>query len=271
MESFATPYPVVFQDGEGGERDVGYIGVHPALAFKRFQQLLGQKTGVAPQHLGAVFVCRKVVGNAEKRVKLPINENTNFNMLLSKHSPLRERDVHFLVFKAGDGKKKGREEAEEEAAGEAFLGGGAFAGGQNQAAQAGERQRIMAALGNLGGGPKPGAKGAAGGANGVQGNGQGPPPPPRGGPSPTVMVPGGPRPLGSWPVAPAADAGPGGKGKGRGVPLGGPSMAGPMGGLPAPRLGVEYVVPSIEDPVVVGFRGASPYGPVGDREVKVKV
>lgn len=33
----------------------------------------------------------------EKRQKLPVNENTNFCIILNQHNPSRERDAHFLV------------------------------------------------------------------------------------------------------------------------------------------------------------------------------
>ena len=58
MESFATPYPVVFHDGEK-EHDKGYIGVHSVLTFKRFQSLLTQKVGLPSGQMSAVFVCRR--------------------------------------------------------------------------------------------------------------------------------------------------------------------------------------------------------------------
>jgi len=33
----------------------------------------------------------------DKRQKLPVNENTNFNIILNQHNPTRERDAHFLI------------------------------------------------------------------------------------------------------------------------------------------------------------------------------
>ena len=33
----------------------------------------------------------------DKRQKLPVNENTNFNIILNQHNPSRERDAHFLI------------------------------------------------------------------------------------------------------------------------------------------------------------------------------
>ncbi len=38
-------------------------------------------------------------GDAEgmKKQKLPINENTNFNIILNQHNPSRERDAHFFI------------------------------------------------------------------------------------------------------------------------------------------------------------------------------
>lgn len=96
MESFATPYPVVFYDGEQ-EHDKGVVGVHSVLSFKRFQALMSQKTGIPTNQLSAVFVCRRTLKDTDKRQKLPINENTNFNIILNQHNPSREKDCHFLV------------------------------------------------------------------------------------------------------------------------------------------------------------------------------
>jgi hypothetical protein len=61
MESFATPYPVIFMDGDGVETEKGHIGVHSVLSFKRFQSIMTQKTGLPAQNLSAVFVCRRTV------------------------------------------------------------------------------------------------------------------------------------------------------------------------------------------------------------------
>eukprot|EP00249_Psilotum_nudum_P020277 c27634_g2_i1 orf=288-1688(-) len=96
MESFATPYPVIFYDGEQ-EHDKGQIGVHSVLPFKRFQALLSQKTGLPANQLSAVFVCKRTAKDTNKRQKLPINENTNFSIILNQHNPSREKDCHFLV------------------------------------------------------------------------------------------------------------------------------------------------------------------------------
>ncbi|CAM6095959.1 unnamed protein product [Calypogeia fissa] len=96
MESFATPYPVLFYDGEQ-EHDKGHVGLHSVLTFKRFQALVAQKTGIPANQLSAVFVCRRTLKDTEKRQKLPINDNTNFNIILNQHNPSRERDCHFLV------------------------------------------------------------------------------------------------------------------------------------------------------------------------------
>ena len=96
MESFATPYQVVFYDGEH-EHEKGVVGVHSVLSFKRFQALMSQKTGIPANQLSAVFVCRRTLKDTDKRQKLPINENTNFNIILNQHNPSREKDCHFLV------------------------------------------------------------------------------------------------------------------------------------------------------------------------------
>ena len=40
---------------------------------------------------------RSQVNDVEKRQKLPVNENTNFNIILNQHNPSRERDAHFLI------------------------------------------------------------------------------------------------------------------------------------------------------------------------------
>ena len=37
------------------------------------------------------------MNDVEKKQKLPINENTNFCIILNQHNPSRERDAHFLI------------------------------------------------------------------------------------------------------------------------------------------------------------------------------
>ena len=62
MESFATPFPVLFDDGETAEpKQMGAIGVHSVLSFKRFQALMSQKINLPASQLTAVFVCRRAV------------------------------------------------------------------------------------------------------------------------------------------------------------------------------------------------------------------
>lgn len=61
MESFATPYPLYFQDDDGETKSLGVIGVHSVLTFKRFQALMSQKTNLPANQLSAVFVCRRMV------------------------------------------------------------------------------------------------------------------------------------------------------------------------------------------------------------------
>jgi hypothetical protein len=62
MESFATPYALFFDDGDGGEpRAMGHIGVHSVLTYRRFQALMSQKVNLAANQLSAVFVCRRTV------------------------------------------------------------------------------------------------------------------------------------------------------------------------------------------------------------------
>lgn len=96
MESFATPYPLFFFDGEQ-EQDRGFVGIHSVLTFKRFQSHVSQKMGIPPNQLSTVFVCRKALEGAEKKQKLPINGSTNFNILLNQHNPSKERNCYFLV------------------------------------------------------------------------------------------------------------------------------------------------------------------------------
>ena len=151
---------------------MGYIGIHNVLNYKRFQQLVSQKTGYLASQTSAVLVCRRQVGDVGKRQKLPINENTNFNIILSQHNPMRERDVHFLVTlkkskkerKQANRKKAEEEEAEEEAAADALA---ASSLAPSDAAMR-ERERISSALGAL----NPGAlKGRDGQGEGERGPG----------------------------------------------------------------------------------------------------
>lgn len=98
MESFATPYPLIFTDGET-EVDKGVIGIHSVLTFKRFQALMSQKTGLPTAQLSSMFVCRKSGEDEDgsgKRQRVPIGESTNFNIFLNQHNPMREKDCYFL-------------------------------------------------------------------------------------------------------------------------------------------------------------------------------
>ena len=237
------------------ERDVGYIGIHNVLNYKRFQQLVSQKTGYLASQTSAVLVCRRQVGDVEKRQKLPINENTNFNIILSQHNPMRERDVHFLVTlkkskkerKQSSRKKAEEEDAEGEAGGEASA---PTSPAPSDAAMR-ERERISSALGALNlGALKGGAGGEASKAKGGQAsnssqNGQG---------GSTSQRNVGGRPVGT------GQGGWGAQQPGMGLQR---SLSGGMGAavLP-PKPASEYVVPSAEDPIVTGWRGPSPFGPI---------
>ena len=69
MESFATPFPVLFDDGETAEpKQMGAIGVHSVLSFKRFQALMSQKINLPASQLTAVFVCRRAVRSRPGRL-----------------------------------------------------------------------------------------------------------------------------------------------------------------------------------------------------------
>jgi hypothetical protein len=71
MESFATPFPVLFDDGETAEpKQMGAIGVHSVLSFKRFQALMSQKINLPAGQLTAVFVCRRAVRHMPGRLEL---------------------------------------------------------------------------------------------------------------------------------------------------------------------------------------------------------
>ena len=96
METFATPYPLIFFDGEK-EIDKGVVGIHSCLSFKRFVAMVGQKAGHPPASLSTVLVCRKSTGSGDKKQKLPVNEHTNFSIILNQHNSMKERDCHFLV------------------------------------------------------------------------------------------------------------------------------------------------------------------------------
>lgn len=118
MESFATAYRVTFFDGEQ-EYDKGYVGVHSLLTYRRFQALVSQRTGIPPNQQSTVFVCRRTLKMTEKRQKLPINENTNFSIILNQHNPSREKDCYFYVTvkkPKKDRKGRGKRNAEAEIA-----------------------------------------------------------------------------------------------------------------------------------------------------------
>ena len=96
MESFPTPYPVVFFDGEQ-EQDKGFVDINSVLTFKRFQSLISQKMGLPPNQLSAVFICRRMIKDMGKWQRFPITIKTNFNTFLSEHNPNKDRDSYFLV------------------------------------------------------------------------------------------------------------------------------------------------------------------------------
>jgi hypothetical protein len=58
---------------------------------------MSQKTGIPANQLSSMFVCKKTSKDTEKRQKLPINESTNFSIILNQHNPSKEKDCHFLV------------------------------------------------------------------------------------------------------------------------------------------------------------------------------
>ena len=62
METFATPYPLLFDDDSGGPpRQVGVVPVSSVLTFRRVQDLIAQKTNLPTSTLSIVFVCRRTV------------------------------------------------------------------------------------------------------------------------------------------------------------------------------------------------------------------
>lgn len=109
MEGFATAYPVLFFDGEQ-KYDKGNVGLHSLLYYKKFQTIIAQLTGIPPNQQSTVFVCRRSLKSmSEKRQRLPINENTNFAIILNQHNPSREKDCYFLVsVKKSKRDRKGR-------------------------------------------------------------------------------------------------------------------------------------------------------------------
>ncbi|GAQ86052.1 cytoplasmic FMR1 interacting protein [Klebsormidium nitens] len=94
MERFATPLPCIYSDGEQ-EHVRGQLGIYSALTFKRFQQLMTQKTGVPAAQLSAVLAYKRSVGGEERRQKLNISEATNFGIVLRIHA--KETDAHFVI------------------------------------------------------------------------------------------------------------------------------------------------------------------------------
>ncbi|GLJ55676.1 hypothetical protein SUGI_1195970 [Cryptomeria japonica] len=91
MEDLATAYPLVYFDGDQ-KYDKGHVGVHSLLAYRRFQVMVTQLTGIPPNQQSIAFICRR-----SKRQRLPVNENTNFGIILNQHNPNREKDCYFLV------------------------------------------------------------------------------------------------------------------------------------------------------------------------------
>eukprot|EP01018_Ginkgo_biloba_P018382 Gb_06536 [translate_table: standard] len=94
MESSYTPYKIVFFDGHE-EFDNGHVGLHPLLTFKRFQGLISQKIRLSESQsrlCKILLICGNSRNNKPR--KLPINENTNFRILLKSTS---EKDCYFSV------------------------------------------------------------------------------------------------------------------------------------------------------------------------------
>ncbi|GLJ26724.1 hypothetical protein SUGI_0520620 [Cryptomeria japonica] len=89
MENFATTYPLVYFDGDQ-KYDKGHVKVHSLLAYKWFQVMVAQLTGIPPNQQSITFICKWT-----KRQRLLVNENTNFGIILNQHNPNREKDCYF--------------------------------------------------------------------------------------------------------------------------------------------------------------------------------
>ncbi|OVA07135.1 hypothetical protein BVC80_1289g54 [Macleaya cordata] len=94
-------FPVVFFDGER-EVDIGNVGVHPALEFKKFQSIVSQKIGISPHQISISLICRKKSRSSGTR-KVPINEKVNFGLIVL------EKDCYFYaVLKRSRREKRGK-------------------------------------------------------------------------------------------------------------------------------------------------------------------
>jgi hypothetical protein len=100
MAAFAASYPFVFKSSEGNgsdqERLKGLVQLSAGTTFQDFQQQLAQRIGLLPGQLQVVIACSRA-NEFDQLQKIPIHEGTNFNVILTQHNPARDKNVHFIV------------------------------------------------------------------------------------------------------------------------------------------------------------------------------
>ncbi|EFJ19262.1 hypothetical protein SELMODRAFT_419461 [Selaginella moellendorffii] len=98
MDSFATPYPVLFRDGEKDHLK-GHIGIHPLLSFAKFQSQMSRLIGITASDLCIYLVSQRspndVTEDNPRPQRFYINENTNFGLIVSHHHPSLDGGSHF--------------------------------------------------------------------------------------------------------------------------------------------------------------------------------
>jgi hypothetical protein len=97
MEAFAASYPFVYKS-EAGDQDrlKGLVQLAAGTTFQDFQQQLAQRVGLPAAQLQVVIACSRA-NEFDQLQKIPIHEGTNFTVILTQHNPARDKNVHFIV------------------------------------------------------------------------------------------------------------------------------------------------------------------------------
>lgn len=109
-----TVFPVAFFDGER-EMNIGDVRITPAMNYKSFQLMLGEKIGISPNQISIYLVNRKRNRRSQfsdDRRRIPVTGKANFGAIC------RQKECCFLVILKRSRKSRGRRER--------MIGGGGF-------------------------------------------------------------------------------------------------------------------------------------------------
>lgn len=101
-----TPFPVAFFNGER-EMDIGDVRITPAMDYKSFQLMLGEKIGISPNQISIYLVNRKRNRKSpfsDDRRRIPVTGKANFGAIC------RQKECCFLVILKRSRKSRGRRE-----------------------------------------------------------------------------------------------------------------------------------------------------------------